>query len=717
MGLLSGDLHWAATTMHPWIQFLLLLAAPQGAELSTHKVDVRIAGPLAMVEVWRTVDATTRPVGNRRSGNFVDLNLPEGAALLDWEVVDKGKRTSLRAQTEVHANAGLVAALKFRLLAPVAAPVDEDADYRIHIAPIVEKEKATLHYRYAVPVGCKAGRLFLRIPESLEEHPVPAQVTVTLEPLPDGNKLSEASLAGQASALRPNTRHLVMQGTAPARAAWEITWNYGKPAGNFPGQVLTAASRVPRIVESKGRSRTVPQYEMLGMACRAEPAPATVAPSHVVFLVDRSRSVGQGGLSAERLLARGLMESLPPSVKFNAILFGIEATPVFPLSRMATREAMDLFSNAADPNRLESGTDLVAALARARSMIESGREGGDGQTWLVVVTDGALPVGQTFERMRTALSNTNKKNLKVLVLFVRQRGDDEVPKAMTAEYAKFVRSYGGLLRSIDPGNAMDTAKGLIASMVQGGDLLDLRLEKAKMADVLSPGQGAKLVVTDPARLPKQKRVRVSARGLDAEVSVEITPMTVKQEWLNVLVPGSAGKRRAWSGATESMVVVVMPVTQSPDKTSDGIVRGQMDPTVLRNALSLAFMPRARACYLSRRAAKASDVFLRGRMKLELTLERGELHDAVVRNSTLGNPEIESCVRKAAWAIEYPRPEHRDAPTIANVNLVFRPRTSEERLPDASPVDHEIEMILGPLTFTTDFTDLLESKVPDKSPAQ
>ena len=143
----------------------------------------------------------------------------------------------------------------------------------------------------------------------------------------------------------------------------------------------------------------------------------------------------------------------------------------------------------------------------------------------------------------------------------------------------------------------------------------------------------------------------------------------------------------------------------------------MDPTVLRNALSLAFMPRARACYLARKVAKAGDAYLRGRMKLELSIERGELHDAVVRSSTLGHPDIENCVRRAAWAVEYPRPEHRDAPTTANLNLVFQPRTAQEIPPDASPLDREIELILGPLTVTEDFTDLIQSRVPDKSPGQ
>jgi hypothetical protein len=86
-----------------------------------------------------------------------------------------------------------------------------------------------------------------------------------------------------------------------------------------------------------------------------------------------------------------------------------------------------------------------------------------------------------------------------------------------------------------------------------------------------------------------------------------------------------------------------------------------------------------------------------------------LQDAVVRQSTLDNPDIENCVRNAAWAVEYPRPEHRDAPTIANLNLVFQPRTGPEARPDAAASDREIELILGPLTITNDFTDLLENK--------
>jgi hypothetical protein len=202
----------------------------------------------------------------------------------------------------------------------------------------------------------------------------------------------------------------------------------------------------------------------------------------------------------------------------------------------------------------------------------------------------------------------------------------------------------------------------------------------------------------------------------ASIRVDVGTVPVKGEWLQPLLEREGSKRRAWAGATSSVAVAVLPATPAPNKAVDEIVHGRLDETVLRNALSLAFMPRARACYLSRRVATASDATLRGRVRLELTIERGELHDAVVRQSTLKNSEIENCLRQAAWAVDFPRPEHRDALTVANLNLVFRPRTGEETRPDASPLDREIELVLGPLTFTQDFSDLLKDQPLQKSAA-
>ena len=700
--------------MHACFLLALLFATPQSPAPPIHKVTVHIAGPLAMVEVWRTVEANTRTVGDRQLGTFLDLGLPEGAALLDWEVIDRAGSTHLALQTEVQANVGLAAALKMRRLSLPAA-MEEGTAYRVHITPIADGEKAVLHFRYTTVVGCRSGQLVLRMPEDLEENPVPAEVTVTLAPSPDGFALAEATLFGRPAELRRGAHDLLMRGTAPARAAWEIAWRYARPGGGFPGQVLAAAARVPRLDATSGRPKKVEQYELASLLCRDDGLAKSEFPERVLLLVDRSRSVGPGGVSAERALARALVEALPPSVPFGAIPFGVEATPVFRLPRLPTREALEAFASASDPNRLENGTDVTQALARARAMLDAGGGDGAGATWVVLFTDGALPASQNAEGMSKALVGAHEQNFKVLVLLVRQQGDDDVPASAVAEYVHFARKFGGLVRVIAQGNPADEASGILAAMARGGDLLEVRLDSGKLADVLSPGRGATLVFNDPARLPKDRRVRARARGLDADVHVETLPAPVKREWLDPLL--EVGKRRAWTGANNSMAIAILPPPAQTNKPSDGVVHGRMDPTVLRNALSLAFMPRARACYLSRKVAKPGDAYLRGRLKLELSIERGELHDAVVRSSTLGHPEIENCVRRAAWAVEYPRPEHRDAPTTANLNLVFQPRTAQEPPPDASPLAREIELILGPLTITEDFTDLIESRVPEKSPGQ
>jgi hypothetical protein len=706
--------------MAAWLHLVFLLVSQQTPATPAHRIDIHIAGPVAVAEVWRTVDPTLRSVGNRQAESTLDLNLPEKASPLDWEILDHGERARMAEQTEGQVSAALAAALKMRRLSLSTAPVEEETDFRIHITPLAEGTRPVLHYRYAMPVGCSDGRLVLRMPENLEENPIPADVTVTIEPQPDGLALAEASLAGKPAEIRPGVRRLVLRGLSPARAAWEVSWRYAKTPAAFPGQVLVAAATLP----SQGRRKSQFQTAMVATACLDQPASREGekrpgVPSSVILAVDRSRSVGQGGLSEERLVGRALIEALPPSVPFNAVLFGETATPLFALPRMPTREALDAFANAADPNQLEKKTDVVGALARALAANHGFPAEPGGQSWIVLITDGSLPPSQTADRMREALAGTPAGGIKLIVLLVRQRGDDPVPGTARAELAHLVAGLGGVVREVPTGSAAETARAVIAAMARGGDWFDLRVGEATLGDELSAGQGAVVSWVKAGRLARRSRVPFSARGIGSSVGrepstvhLDLPTAWVRSDWLAPLLASDSRTRRAWTVATSSAAFAVLPALPTPKKVADGVVRGRIDETVLRNALALAFIPRARACYVSRRVATASDAFLRGRLRLQLTLERGELHDAVVRQSTLNHPDIEACVRNAAWAVEYPRPEHRDALTIANLNLVFRPHTPEEKRPDASPLDREIELILGPLTFTTDFKSLLE-----KAPAQ
>ncbi len=712
--------------MVAWLHLLLFLASQQASAAPVHKVDIHILGAVATVEVWRAVDPTPRSVGNRQAESTVDLSLPAGAVLVDWEIADRGERARLADESEGQVSAGLAAALKLRQLLPSTAPVDEGADFRIHVTPLLEGSKPVLHYRYSAPVGCSEGKQVLRIPDSLEENPIPADVTVTIEPHPDGFPLAEASLAGRPVDIGRNSRRLVTRGLSPARAGWEVAWRYLKTPAGFPGQALVAASALANPERAKRRR----QIAMVGSVClgqsrvSVEPAAAGKEakldlPSSVVLLVDRSRSVGQGGLSEERSVARALIEALPPSTQFNAILFGEHATTLFPFPRMATREALDALSNAADPNQLERGTDVSAALSRVRGANQGDVAAATEKQWTVLVTDGSLPPSQTAERMQEALTGRDLARMRVAVLLVRQRGDDDVSSSARATFARLAASFGGLVREVPSGSAADNARAVISAMGKGGDWFNLNLDDNKVSGEMAAGQGASAAFVEDGSLARHARARFSARGVDirdqmTDRRLDLRVARVAGNWLGPLVAEAGTKHRAWAGATSAVAVAVLPAMPAPKKATDDIVHGRLDETVLRNALSLAFMPRARACYVSRRVATARDAFLRGRVRLELTIERGELVDAVVRQSTLNHPEIEACLRKAAWEVDYPRPEHRDAPTVANLSLVFRPHTPEEAPPDASPLDREIELILGPLTVTADFQDLLDKTPSDKS---
>jgi hypothetical protein len=699
--------------MVAWLALWVAVALPRGHEMPAHKIDIRIAGPLAMVEVWRSVEASSRTVDNKQQGTFFDLALPPGAAMVDWEILDGAARSRLTAQSPVQVSAGLAAALKMRHFSLPSSAMDESAAYRVHLTPLTDGEKAILHYRYAAVAGCAADGLVLAMPESLEATPVEADVTVAFERSPDGATVGAVSLAGRPAELTKSVPGRV-HGTALARA-WELRWTYARRNESPAVQLLAAAARVPGIESSKGKPRKVVGRELAVLACRSGGPGVQESPQRLLFLADHSRSMGPGGISAERALARALVEALPPSVPFSAVDFGAQATPVFRAFRMPTREAVESFSSALDPNRLENGTNVTVALQRARALLESDASDEPKRTWLVLLTDGALPPAQTAEAMRKALGSA--PSAKVLVLLIRQAGDEAVPRASIAEYVRFAVGYGGLVRAVASGSAADAARAVVAGMASGGDLLDVRVGSIKLTDVLSPGQGASRTFTSSAGLDRG-RVTLRGRGLDREVRVEAVPVPVAREWLDALAAVRT-EPLAWSGASAGMAVAVLPPPPAPvaPKSGDDVIRGRMDPVVLRNALSLAFLPRARACYLSRRVAKAGDATLRGRMKLELTLERGELHEAVVRSSTLGKPDIEDCVRAAAWAIEYPRPEHRDALTTANLNLVFQPHTLEETPPDASAdasaIAREIDLILGPVTIKDDFLDLIE---PNKSAA-
>jgi hypothetical protein len=436
--------------------------------------------------------------------------------------------------------------------------------------------------------------------------------------------------------------------------------------------------------------------------CRDDGPGEGPAPERVLLVIDRSRSVGPAGISLERDLARVLLEALPPSVRFNAVFFDRAAAPLFPIARAATEEALDALAAQTSPGQLENGTDLPRALETAARLI---KQEGEGRTWLVLITDGAVPEKERAEALLAAIASLPPARTDVLVLVVRPGGDEPAPGPAQEVLRALPARHGGVLRSIDPADLRGSVGEVVASARRGGDLFAVSVtagaRRTELFSAVPPGTGqTRLLRLTAGGGPLTVTGRRGGEAISAPLAAARMPASA-------VAPHLGAGASSWLAVTPKLAAWVEPAAPALP-LADDVTRGQMDRQVVRNALSLAYMPRARACYVGRRVRTPSDFQLRGRLRLELHLERGEMVEAVVRGSTLNRPEIEACLRDAAFGVEIPRPLHRDAPVVAALNLVFQPRTPPPGSQDASAVGREIDLLLGPISFPSDPQELLDT---------
>jgi von Willebrand factor type A domain len=659
-----------------------LALADGSAERPAHRVAIEIRGPLALIEVERSISLEESPGPTPES--VLDLALPAGGALAGWQVASEGVGpVRLVPAIEAAARADHARALADHGASPTRSALEEGTDYRLHFT-IVGGRRATVRYRYTAPLGCRRGRFVLTVPGSLEAEPVPAEVTVTAP----GGRLADLRLAG--AQVRAGASGAV-RGRAPARASWELSFAAaGTPAA--PAALLAA------VAAGKAASSLA-----LGI-CASEQATLGPPPERVLLLIDRSRSVGPAGIVLERELARALVEALPPSVPFNAVFFDRKATALFSLARAATSEALAALEREVGPGQLENGTDLPVALRVAAEMLRLERA----RTWLVVITDGALSEEQTGPALLAAVAGLAPADTRALVLLARPRGDEPAGAAALAALRALPARFGGVLRTVDGTGVPAAAAEAVAAARGGGDLFALTVTAAEQRSVeavgmLPRGGGeTRIVSLGTARIPARAHLRHDG----ASLSLPLRAVPVAPAWMSPLARMD-DKRLSWRAEGERLAAWVEPGPAAAAPASDDVERGRMDRGVVRNALALAYLPRARACYLGRPVHTAADRDLRGRLRLELTLERGEMLSAAVRGSTLGRPDIEACLRDTAFAIDVPRPMGSDAPVVAALNLRFQPSTRATARPDASAVDREIELIVGPASGS-DPLDLLAS---------
>jgi hypothetical protein len=645
---------------------LALPPAPQ-------RIVIDARGPLALVEVTRALVPARSDSGGVEA--LLDLALPDGAALASVEARDGGRWRSLEvsagAADRYRAEGGA------RGVTPALEPFDDSATYRLRLLRDGTRAAAPFEVRYrfsAVPT-VEHGRLHLRFAASSERVPRPAAVTVRVQGAAD------VEIAGVRAPL--STEGGQAHGEASTRAAWEVSWA-------SRGSAATDRPKLEARVAVTGLSAT---ETALAFLVQGRPALPAGPPASVLFVVDRSQSVGLPGLSAERELARRLLESLPPSTRFDALFFDRGTRRLFPTSRPATREAIEAFETEMVPDRLQNGTDLGEALRQAGALLRREQTSFGPRGLLVLITDGALADDIDGAALDRALAPIPDLELPIAAFAVRPVDDEAIGPGARKALRAFASARGGVARELRANEIDDAVPAALADLERGGDLGTVRLvtdgNARVLSEALAPDAAVSGVVALRGRPPRSIQIAGVARGRPVVATAVET--SISRAWIRPwLEPGPPRERLL---VTPALAALVEPVLRPATAAEPG-VKGSMDRMVIRNVLSLAYMPRARACYLNRISATPAQRDLAGRVRLAIDVVRGEVNRATIESSTLGNPEVETCLRESAFAIDVPRAARSDAPVEAILNLVFRPRTPERKPEvDLGAVGAEIDLVI------------------------
>ena len=658
-------------------------AAPPAwaADDPRHDIKVDVRGPLALVEVTRGLAGADR---SGASEVLLDLALPAESALVGVEVRDHGRWRAVDAAASASPGDAYRNESVTRGVTPAAEPFDDSSDYRLRLVRGAGRgaDGAAVRYRFTATPAFSGGRYRIRFPPAPERLPVPADVSVITQGALD------VEIAGTRTGLPAGSGRA--RGQASTRGGWEVSWAPRDPA---------SAAGTPTLDARVAMATLSPTETAIAYSVRSRAGRAAGPPTSVLAVIDRSRSVGLPGLSAEHELARRVLEALPPSTRFDTLFFDRGSKRLFPMSRPATREAIGALEDEMVPARMHNGTDLATALRDAGALLRREQSTFAPRTLLLVLTDGALPASQDGAALERALGAVPDLELFVAAFVVRPAGDDPPSREARQALSDFAASRHGVARVLRPSEIAEAVTGALADIERGGDVAGVRARvdgrQYTLAASLAPGTVVAGVMSSAGKPPRAVELEAASHG--KRITLPGRPVRVAPEWLRAWSATAPRPEKPRMLVSPTLLALVEPIVRTVPEP-EPVVRGSMDRLVMRNVLSLAYMPRARACYLNRTGVNAASRDLAGRVRLAIDVVRGEVERAAVESSTLNRADIEQCLREGAFEIEVPRVVRNDAPVTAILNLVFRPETPEKkRGEDLGAVGDQIDLLIEEAT--------------------
>jgi hypothetical protein len=504
-------------------------------------------------------------------------------------------------------------------------------------------------------------------------------------------------------------RRVIVQGLPDGDGYWiDGTPNGGSPYMVTRSEDAIAVSWPARLSSSAALDGS---YEVsrdsdgeggrLRLVLRLGPS-QTIAPDHVLLIVDRSKS---GSTSLPRESSRmfnQLLDSLPASTTFDAITFAREAERLIDPKHFEggdapradddkARAELDRSLGVVVPGQ---GTDLRAAMQLAGQQLAAR---GAKRPLIVVVTDGMLPPSISAQEVGKALGGSLGKAKRPEILFVV---DDPLLnlRGLPADHA-----IADLAAGLGARISLETLANLGPTQIDElltapnvlGDLAISLPETVVLDEPLPVGLVAGDFVAIEGTYGGRPPSTITVRGRLGKSKISTTFKPAKRDPRpHALAAALLEADREQAGVeglvlpdwfTPSMRRTTMMNISQAGKVGF-VATGQLDVAIIERQLRTRVLPRARACY---NQALGRNQVLAGRIELRMEVGKGEVMMAGLTAAEFNydDARLLECLEGSAWAMDVPAGNLDTQVYVINYPLEFvapeggqPPRTGETRDP-------------------------------------
>lgn len=633
------------------------------------------------------------------------FSLPAGAAIVGLTVTPAGGDPQAGAAVDA---AGAITAAADKDTVAIAADLGlvrrlggldagGDVAYELRAYPVGSGDPMIVDIVWVAPLDVVDGRLGLRIPARGAADTLGEARGVAKATAPAGvTALRDLRGGGALLAARPGKKAVgfTVQGGGEVRVEvtpvlkGPVALFAAAPAGDGAGTLAVAVLR-PRAAEAPSRF------------------------ARVVFVVDVSTSVAAEAAARDAMavLAGAIAGGVRDDAEGQVVLFDrAPATALDGWTRIGTaRTRIEEAIRAATPR---TGSDLEAALAEVRRLIEA--KGEDGQTLVVVVSDGVFSSKTSGESLAAALEAAPEDVTVSAVLVAPD--DAALPDPRAGALAELVRAHGGHAIAVRHGEAAARAKTIADEVgaaadwhVQGIDGGSAELAMA-IPDTIPAGGGFVSFGWYRGAAPKKVAIATSAKRLAAKsVKIARAGALAVASGTDPLLPadaiGTGGLDRALTALARKVGVVgthtaLVAVDRGDELAAARLDLGARGGTFARippppevgiavpearveevvaaasryemdtaarirvDLLAPQLLPAAKQC---KRAARDGGGHARGRVQLDIEIARGEVIAVRASGATgPGKDALHACLREAAFALTVPSYTLTDGPDTIHV---------------------------------------------------